>query len=96
MRKYIHPRRASTKLQQINGGLYKKKWVFFKKTMPLEQSIRHQDWKDLLTPPEIELMVEAEIEHNSLKEHLGDENVIEYEDPWQLLDIESYTTNLIK
>lgn len=86
MRKYIHPRRASTKLQQINGGLYKKKWVFFKKTMPLEQSIRHQDWKDLTTPPEIE--------HNSLKEHLGDENVIEYEDPWQLLDIESYTNRI--
>lgn len=95
MRKYTHPRRANTKLQQINGGLYKKKWVFFKKTMPLEQSIRHQDWKDLSIASEIELMVEAEIEHNLLKKHLGDENVIEYEDPWQILDIES-DTNLIK
>jgi hypothetical protein len=89
MRKQVHPRRAYTKLQQTNGALYKKKWVFFKRTMPLEESVRHQDWKDLSTPAEIELLIDVEIEHNQLKEQLGEDNVIEYEDPWELIEVET-------
>ncbi len=36
MRKQSHPYLIVTKLQQKDGGVYKKRWVFFKKTLPLE------------------------------------------------------------
>ncbi len=36
MRKQAHPSLIVTKLQQKDGGVYKKRWVFFKKTLPLE------------------------------------------------------------
>ena len=36
MRKQAHPYLIVTKLQQKDGGVYKKRWVFFKKTLPLE------------------------------------------------------------
>lgn len=46
MRKNTHPVLIETKIQSKDGALYKKKWLFFRSSLPLEIDSQKQPlWK---------------------------------------------------